>query len=164
MSLRRRTQIRLVRPEEHAELREVRLSALAYSPLLDEHLAEERAAPSDFWRKRAAQRAEAIESATFVADDDGTFVGVADGFLADGGRTVEIGGMWVSPALRRSGIGRDLLGAVCDWARERGARRAGLWVRLDNDPARLLYENAGFAVARTSSASGREGLRLERKL
>lgn len=102
-----RTQIRLVRPEEHLELREVRLSALAYSPLLAEHHEQERAAPVEFWRERAAQRAEAIESATFVADDDGTFVGVADGFLSEDGKTVEIGGMWVSPEKRRSGIGDD---------------------------------------------------------
>lgn len=99
-----------------------------------------------------------------MADDDGTFVGVADGFLSEDGETVEIGGMWVSPEKRRSGIGDDLLRAVCGWARERGAGRAGLWVRAANNPARLLYEGAGFAVAHTSSDSGREGLRLERTL
>jgi ribosomal-protein-alanine N-acetyltransferase len=161
---RRPIEIRLVRPAEHVELRDVRLSALASSPHLAEHLAKESAAPSDFWRGRADERAKAIDSVTFVAVDDGTFVGVADGFLSHDGRTVEIGGMWVSPALRRSGIGSDLLAAACDWARKRGAGRAGLWVRMDNDPARSLYEGAGFDVTVTSSRPGPAGLRLERLL
>jgi GNAT superfamily N-acetyltransferase len=159
-----RIEIRLVRSEEHVELREVRLDALAYSPHLADHLAKERAAPRDFWRRQAEQAAQAITSATFVAVDDGAFVGITDGFLSDDGGTVEVGGMWVSPGLRRSGIGHDLLCAICDWARARGARRAGLWVRTDNDPARLLYARAGFDIALISSEPQRAGLRLERAL
>jgi ribosomal protein S18 acetylase RimI-like enzyme len=72
--------------------------------------------------------------------------------------------MWVDPRLRRTGIGHELLVAVFDWAREHGARHAGLRVRAANTPARILYERAGFEVAVTSSAAGTEGLRLERTL
>ena len=104
--------------------------------------------------------------ATFVAvDDEGSsFVGVVDGFLSDDGETVEIGGMWVDPRLRRTGIGRELLVAVCDWARARGARKAGLWVRAANAPARLFYERAGFDVAATSDTAATAGFRLQRTL
>jgi GNAT superfamily N-acetyltransferase len=103
--------------------------------------------------------------ATFVAVDGEAFpfVAVIDGFLSDNGDTVEIGGMWVDPRLRRTGIGHELLVAVCDWARERGAGRAGLWVRAANTPARFLYERAGFEVA-AKSAAGAAGFRLERTL
>ena len=140
------------------------MSALAYSHHFADHFAKESAAPIEFWRRRAEQGAKAIKSATFVAVDDGGFAGVGEGFLSEDGGTVEIGGMWVRPALRRSGIGLGLLGAVCEWARERGAGRARLWVRSGNDPARLLYERAGFAPAATPNDQGRTGMRLERIL
>jgi GNAT superfamily N-acetyltransferase len=106
-------QVRRVRPDEHVELRAVRLSALAYSAHLAEHLAKENAEEASFW--------------------------------------VE-------------GVGRDLLAAVCAWARSRGAERAGLWVRSENQPARSLYEREGFEFARSSDGSGTRGLRLEREL
>ena len=156
--------VRRVRADEHLELKAVRLSALAYSPHLAEHLARETAEPPRFWRNRAAKGAAADEMATFVAVRQEGFVGVADGFLSDDAQVVEIGGMWVSPSLRRAGTGRALLAAVCEWARERGAVRAGLWVRSANAPARLLYEREGFALARTSSGPVPQGMRLERIL
>jgi len=99
--------------------------------------------------------------ATFVAVNGSTFIGVVDGFLSEDGNTVEIGGMWVSPTSRRSGIGHDLLEAVCDWARSRGAARAGLWVRQANTSARLVYKRSGFELARTSEVAGETSLRLE---
>lgn len=152
--------IRLVRPHEQRELRQVRLAALAYSPHLADHLADETAAPYAFWRDRAERAASATTMATFVAVDRGAFVGIVDGFLTERAGTVEIGGMWVSPDRRRSGIGRELLSAILAWARETGASRVGLWVRESNEPARLLYESDGFEP----SATTRAGLRLEKML
>lgn len=138
----------------------MRLSALAYSPHLARPLAEETAAPPAFWRDRAERGALATDMATFVAADGDAFVGIVDGFMGQHQESVEIGGMWVAPARRRSGIGRELLTAILGWGRDKGASRAILWVRTSNDPARLLYEGAGFALAATSDA----GLRLERSL
>ena len=155
--------VRLVGATEHAELRAARLWSLADSDHLVEHLRRETAAPLDFWRDRAERGAAGTAMATYVAVDESEFRGLIDGFLSEDGRTVEIGGMWVSPALRRSGIGRELLGAVCEWARGRGAERAGLWVRAANWPARLLYEREGFESAASPNHSGDTGLRLERR-
>ena len=152
-------EVRLVRPHEWWELRRVRLSALGYSPHLADQLANETAAPPSFWRDRAERAASATTTATVVAVDAGAFVGVVDGFVTPAG-TVEIGGMWVNPRRRRTGIGRDLLSAVLAWGRERGAARAGLWVGESNEAARALYESAGFDVGKTSGA----GMRLEKML
>ncbi|MGH3030104.1 MAG: GNAT family N-acetyltransferase [Gaiellaceae bacterium] len=138
----------------------MRLSALAYSPHLADHLAGETAAPPAFWRDRAERAASATTMATFVAVDRGAFVGIVDGFLIEQPGTVEIGGMWISPDRRRSGIGRELLSAILAWARERGASRVGLWVRESNEPARLLSESHGFEPSETTEA----GLRLEKTL
>jgi GNAT superfamily N-acetyltransferase len=160
----RSAQIRLIRPDEHAELKQVRLNALAYAPHLAEHLDREGAAASSCWYDRAEQGAEGTRMATFVAADGSEFIGVVDGFFAEDEGTVEIGGMWVSPEWRRSGIGAELLEAVCAWARTRGAVRAAPWVRKSNVPARLLYERSGFQLARTEEVAGEIGLRLERRL
>ncbi len=153
-------EIRLVRGREHPELRRARLSALAHTRHLADHLAKETAEPPSFWHDRAKKAASAKTMATFVAVEEDGFVGIIDGFLAEDGHTVEIGGMWVHAQRRRTGIGGELLSAILSWARERGATQAGLWVRASNEPARLLYERCGFQLAETSGA----GLRLAKKL
>lgn len=153
-------QIRLVGTDEYVELREVRLHALAHASHLADDLARESAADENFWRERTKQAASGVTVATFVAADSNRFVGVVDGFLSDDGRTVEIGGMWVDPTVRRTGVGRRLLTAITSWARVRGAERAALWVRWDNEPARLLYEHEGFTVTRSKKL----GTRLARPL
>ena len=50
----------------------------------------------------------------------------------------------VVPAARRRGIARELIAALLDTARARGARTAYLEVRIDNHPARTLYTSEGF--------------------
>jgi ribosomal protein S18 acetylase RimI-like enzyme len=146
--------VRLINADEYVKLREVRLSALAYSDHLAEHLAKESEAPPSFWRERAKRGAAGVTMATYVAVDQSGFDGVVDGFIHEDDSTLEIGGMWVRLSHRRRGIGRALLEAVCEWGRERDARCARLWVRASNDPARLLYEGEGF---RASAACWRPG-------
>ena len=60
-----------------------------------------------------------------------------DGWLED---------LFVQEAHRRSGLGRDLVEAVKDRARERGCVRLELDVDTDNDAALALYENCGFTL------------------
>ena len=52
----------------------------------------------------------------------------------------------VRPANRRCGIGRRLLLTALDMAAARGATRAYLEVAEDNEPARCLYMDQGFAI------------------
>jgi putative acetyltransferase len=56
----------------------------------------------------------------------------------------------VSPSHRRRGIGRALLQAAADWARDAGVTKLELHVFPHNEPAIKLYERFGFE---------REGLR-----
>ena len=87
--------------------------------------------------------------------------GVSYCFLAhdDAGRIVGFCSFWrvldelhinnlaVKPELRRSGVATALLDHVLREGGSLGAQRATLEVRRSNDPARLLYERFGFAVA-----------------
>lgn len=59
---------------------------------------------------------------------------------------LQIRGIAVDPALRGQGIGRVLVDAAIAEARRRGARRLTLRVFAPNEPARRLYESAGFVV------------------
>jgi ribosomal-protein-alanine N-acetyltransferase len=87
--------------------------------------------------------------------------GVAFCYLArdPGGRVIGFCSFWkvadelhinnlaVLPADRRSGVGTALLRHVLREGARLGAVRASLEVRKSNDPARLLYERLGFAIA-----------------
>ena len=54
--------------------------------------------------------------------------------------------MGVIREYRGQGIGRALLQATLAAARAGGLRRIELTVRVDNDPARRLYESFGFVT------------------
>jgi ribosomal protein S18 acetylase RimI-like enzyme len=59
----------------------------------------------------------------------------------------------VVPGRRGHGLGRTLLEAAIDHARQRGAARIDLNTSVDDVAARALYENAGF----TNREGGPEG-------
>ena len=138
---------RRIEATEWQELRETRLAALADAPeAFAATLAEEGAYPDERWRQQAAWLAEETDEACFVAEDGSGFVAMAIGFLEeDEPGTAGLVAMWVAPGLRGQGLGAALLTDVAGWARAAGARRLLLWVNEENQPARRLYEAAGFA-------------------
>ena len=64
--------------------------------------------------------------------------------LPDDVPTAEVKRMWVSPGARGSGLGRRLLRALEDLARELGHRRVVLDTHLALDEAVGLYDRAGY--------------------
>jgi ribosomal protein S18 acetylase RimI-like enzyme len=68
--------------------------------------------------------------------------------------------LFVSERYRRSGLGRELVAAVIERARERGCVRLELDVDEDNDAGRALYRRTGFSErSKGSSRSLLLGLR-----
>jgi ribosomal protein S18 acetylase RimI-like enzyme len=63
------------------------------------------------------------------------YTGKLDAYLAE---------LYVVPELRGRGLGRALLEAAMELARERGAARIDLNTSVDDVAARALYESAGF--------------------
>jgi len=55
--------------------------------------------------------------------------------------------LWVDPAYRGRGLGKALLQAACQWARDSGFQRIGLHVFGGNQVAIHLYQAAGFYTA-----------------
>jgi ribosomal-protein-alanine N-acetyltransferase len=59
---------------------------------------------------------------------------------------IHINNLAIHPDFRRRGLGKRLLDAVLEEAAHLGAPHATLEVRRSNEPARRLYERAGFAT------------------
>ncbi len=68
----------------------------------------------------------------------------ASGYAGCDGDWVGLGGLWVEPAGRRSGLGLAVVEALLDWGAAQGATTAYLQVLADNTPALTLYEQLGF--------------------
>jgi len=85
-----------------------------------------------------------------VAASDGDVVGYvklgSPTPLESNSHVVEVKGLAVDPGRQGAGIGRRLMTAAADAARERGARRLTLRVLAHNVGARRLYEACGYEV------------------
>ncbi|MEU3416885.1 GNAT family N-acetyltransferase [Streptomyces sp. NPDC006658] len=119
-----------------------------YPPFFDD-----RHRPEDFL---VAENAEDAENAENAEDGDGDaraggrllgYIRLAHPTpLAANAHVLQIQGFAVAEEARGRGVGRALIRAAVDRARERGARRLTLRVLGHNAPARALYESEGFAV------------------
>ena len=137
-------EIRRTTEDDWEPLRDVRLRALADSPeAFGSSLDGERDRTEADWRQWAG-RGRSGDGVTFVAVEDGRFVGLAGGYPEDGADAVHLVSMWVDPGVRRGGTGRALVERVVDWARGRGARIVNLWATDGNEPAVALYRSCGF--------------------
>jgi GNAT superfamily N-acetyltransferase len=141
--------VRRIRGDEWPELRALRLRALADAPMaFGSTLAREEAFPEQVWRERAAEGAAGAARVTFIAEQDGEWVGLATGLAGDpedrdDPRSVLVG-MFVAPTRRERGIGTQLVEAVVAWAQSRRAIGISLRVNATNGPAIALYEKCGF--------------------
>jgi GNAT superfamily N-acetyltransferase len=82
--------------------------------------------------------------AAYAIDDDGRLVGGCVGSTVDVWQWLTVDMMWVRPHQRGKGLGRLLLGAVEEEARERGCR----WVKLNTweFQAPGFYSRCGYAI------------------
>jgi putative acetyltransferase len=88
--------------------------------------------------------------AFFVAVDGADRVVGTAGLLRTGPTSGEVRKMFLLPEARGRGVGRALLDAVLEAARDRGLRRLELTTRHRYDRAIRLYERAGFRPAGTA--------------
>ena len=139
-------EVRRIRPGEGLRLRALRLHALADASMaFGSTLTREEAFADHVWHERATGGAGGDERATFIAERDGRWIGLATGVAddPDGPGSILVG-MFVDAAERGRGVGRALVEAVTAWARAREAGCLALWVGSANNPAIALYAACGF--------------------
>jgi len=138
--------VRRVRADEADALRDLRLRALADTPLaFGSTHAREAAYPPERWTTWARESAAGPSQATFLAfDRAGMPVGLAFAVVDPDGQRAHLYAMWVAPEARRAGAGAALVDAVVDWTRTTDARALATAVTIGNDAAARLYERAGF--------------------
>jgi ribosomal protein S18 acetylase RimI-like enzyme len=130
--------IRRVGAVEWRRLRDIRLRALAEAPYAFATTYEEATAqPQRYWE-------EMLREPAWIAEEDGRWVGMVRATQDERGAAHLIS-MWVDPAVRRAGAGKELVAAVTTWARNNGLRSVVLWVAEGNVAAEALYRSMGFA-------------------
>ena len=138
--------IRRLRAGEGARLRELRLRALSDAPYaFATSLEAAEARPAEHWENFALKSEAAETQVTFIVAGDRMWLGMASAFVdLDDPDTVNLVQMWVAPESRGHGLGRQLVEAVADWARERGTTRLKTSVTEGNHAAESLYTAVGF--------------------
>lgn len=124
----------------------------ALSKLLGELFTIERDFAADPARQSEGLRlliARERDAAVFIArDSNGRVLGMVTAQLvistAEGAPSAWIEDVVVEAASRRRGLGRALLAAVLDWARDAGATRAQLLIDTDNREAEAFYAKLGW--------------------
>lgn len=134
-------------------LRELRLEAMTESPdAFGSTYDRELARTTADWQRWLSPGATFIMEAAHAAR--GIVAGKHD---ADDRDVVHLMAMWVHPALRATGAGDALVGALLDWARREGARIVRLDVVRGNTRACRFYERAGFRLTGRESLRERDG-------
>ncbi len=138
--------IRPLRPNETSLFRTLRLQALADSPnAFGETLKQAQAQPNPHWETLTNSVTQPDGHVMLLAEQAEKVLGFTFGLLDRQDATLgHMGGMWVDPAFRSSGIGSALLAKILDWAHQRNLRTLELWVTEKNKKAVDLYQRAGF--------------------
>lgn len=120
-----------------------RLRPMASSDLSEVLRIEEASFPTPWSEGTFRNLMRRANARLWVAESEaGELLGYAVAWFA--GREAELGDLAVSPEARRSGVGRALVEAVLEDARNHGIQLVFLEVRESNAAARRLYERAGF--------------------
>lgn len=145
--------VRRAHPGEAERLRALRIEALADAPVaFVERLEDALAAPAHSWVERLARGVEGGDSfLCAAADATGAWGAMAGGFLDDEGEAW-LFGVYVTPALRGTGLVDDLVAAVAGWTVGRGCPTLHLEVAETNTRAVRAYRRLGF---RPTGAPGR---------
>jgi RimJ/RimL family protein N-acetyltransferase len=140
--------VRSIQADEGELLREVRLAALKSAPAAFLETYDEVAAdPADVWAARAAASTGEGDQLIMVALHEGRPVGMAGIAREIGQRRrhrATLWGVWLDPAHRGRGVGRQMVSTALDWARELEVRAVYLEVVENEDPSWSLYGRLGF--------------------
>ena len=140
--------VRGFRSHEWKSYRALRLEALRDAPhAFGSTLAREEAFTEQEWIARLANGVASSLDLPLVAESDGRAVGLAWARItAEHPDTATLYQFWVHPEFRGRGVGRLLVKAAIDWARQSKATEMMLSVALGPGSAIGFYRRVGFEV------------------
>jgi ribosomal protein S18 acetylase RimI-like enzyme len=112
--------------------------------------------PSGAHRETPASLAAKLESETLLVAREGDEIAGCIFCTMQSADEAYIGRLAVDPARQGSGIARELLLAAIAWAREQGADRVGLGVRVELAENIAFFRRHGFEITRAESHPGYE--------
>jgi GNAT superfamily N-acetyltransferase len=133
------TAVRKAAPADAARLADLSI-ALGYPMTPDEAV------------RRLGEIADHPDHGLLVAEIDGRVEGwiqVSLPRIFETPRQAEIAGLIVDEGARGAGIGRKLLAAAEEWAREKGCRAIRVRSNVVRERAHAFYEREGFTVIKT---------------
>ena len=153
-------EIDLLRPEDWAELREIRMRALLDAP--DAFIVP----PSGVATWSQHEWLSTFESGVWaVARAAGRMVGLARSSReTQAPRERHIEAVWVEPGHRRTGVASRLVRALVDLELRSGAAEILLWIVAGNEAARVFYERLGFRPTGERQPIPGDESRLEERL
>lgn len=135
-------ELRRATPDDWLASRDVRLRSLEQDPnAYCASLEQESRADEQQWRARLGR---GLTMVAWDGDEPVATVSAKADPHEPGGQ--ELAAMWVDPRARGKGLASQLISAVVDWAKARGAHELALWVAEDNRHARGIYERCGFTA------------------
>lgn len=127
-------------------VRSLRLRALADAPYAFSATYESVLnRPMEVWRGRVEAWVKADMETCFLGFHDDAVCGMCGVECSDGPRA-NLVALWVEPAVRGTGLARELVEVVCAFARSARATEISAWVFEQNGLARRFYEGVGFIV------------------
>jgi ribosomal protein S18 acetylase RimI-like enzyme len=147
--------VRRIQPTDLEIVRAVRLRALETDPgSFGSTYEREAAFTDDVWKDRIARGGAGDDATTLLALRGDEGLGVVSAFRDDSEPKVfDVVGMWVAPAVRRTGLGRRLLEAIEGWIAASGGTEVRLSVTNAATAAQRLYESAGYELDGRSEPS-----------
>jgi len=141
-----KVKLRMLVPDNWAEYKLIRLSALKESPDSFGSTYEKEVEFSDSeWLERLKTNFKGMSSMPLVAEIDGVLVGLAWGVIHHPDEKVmHIYQMWVSPEARGNGIAMSFLNELKIWALRNQCKSIELAVTTINEAAVGLYTVFGF--------------------
>lgn len=148
--------VRQLLASEFEVYRTIRLRALrGDSAAFDSSYEREALFDEATWARRLTSL-QGRAGAVFVAEISGRSQGMMGlGHGPTSGQAV-VWGMWADPAVRRRGVGRQLLTAGHQWARNQGLRSISLEVFPESVAAVALYRSAGFSQETVDDSSRKD--------
>lgn len=132
--------VREATSEDAEAFRSLRLASLKLAPDAYRRVySDEVDSPLNQWEAFLDRSHNDRDAGVFLAMDDGEPAGMMFVGTDRNAETMSIGGMWVDPGHRRSGVAQAMIVTAAEWGCERSARIARLAVTVTNEAAERLY-------------------------